>query len=67
MYILQGLFHPARKVRDVYWRIYNSVYIYSQDGLVPSYPSMTTVDIEEVEGDDYGTDRYERHELFLMV
>ena len=27
---LQGLFHPARKVRDVYWRIYNSLYIASQ-------------------------------------
>ena len=26
-YCLQGLFHPARKVRDVYWKIYNSIYI----------------------------------------
>ena len=22
-YVLQGLFHPARKVREVNWRIYN--------------------------------------------
>uniref|UniRef100_A0AAV2K065 Splicing factor 3B subunit 1 n=1 Tax=Knipowitschia caucasica TaxID=637954 RepID=A0AAV2K065_KNICA len=28
-YCLQGLFHPARKVRDVYWKIYNSIYIAS--------------------------------------
>ena len=27
---LQGMFHPARKVRDVYWKIYNSLYIGSQ-------------------------------------
>ncbi|XP_065053079.1 splicing factor 3B subunit 1-like isoform X1 [Rhopilema esculentum] len=39
-YALQGLFHPARKVRDVYWRIYNSLYISAQDSLVASYPSV---------------------------
>ena len=26
----QGLFHPARKVREVYWKIYNMLYIGSQ-------------------------------------
>ena len=30
--LLQGLFHPARKVRDVYWKIYNNLYIGSQVG-----------------------------------
>ncbi|KAF0294033.1 Splicing factor 3B subunit 1 [Amphibalanus amphitrite] len=25
-YCLQGLFHPARKVRDVYWKVYNTLY-----------------------------------------
>jgi splicing factor 3B subunit 1 len=40
MYIVQGLFHPARKVRDVYWRIYNSLYIYAQDGMVAAYPRL---------------------------
>ena len=24
-YALQGLFHPARKIRNVYWKIYNSL------------------------------------------
>jgi hypothetical protein len=25
LYTLQGLFHPARKVREVYWRIVSSI------------------------------------------
>ena len=29
-HFLQGLFHPARKVRDAYWRIYNDLYIGAQ-------------------------------------
>ena len=39
-YVLQGLFHPARQVRDVYWKIYNSLYIGGQDSLVAGYPRM---------------------------
>jgi len=39
-YVMQGLFHPARKVRDVYWKIYNGLYIASQDALVAGYPSV---------------------------
>ena len=39
-YLLQGLFHPARKVRDIYWKIYNSLYISSQDALVAFYPRL---------------------------
>ncbi|XP_059296065.1 uncharacterized protein LOC132049328 [Lycium ferocissimum] len=39
-YCLQGLFHPARKVREVYWKIYNSLYIGAQDALVASYPIL---------------------------
>jgi splicing factor 3B subunit 1 len=35
--VLQGLFHPARKVREVYWKIYNMLYIGSQDALVAHY------------------------------
>jgi splicing factor 3B subunit 1 len=38
--MLQGLFHPARKVRDVYWKIYNSLYIGGQDALVAGYPRI---------------------------
>ncbi|KAL0339840.1 UNVERIFIED_CONTAM: Splicing factor 3B subunit [Sesamum radiatum] len=39
-YCLQGLFHPARKVREVYWKIYNSLYIGAQDALVAAYPVL---------------------------
>ncbi|KAL3929889.1 MAG: hypothetical protein SGPRY_001768 [Prymnesium sp.] len=39
-YTLQGLFHPARKVREVYWKIYNNLYIGSQAALVPAYPRI---------------------------
>ncbi|KAL1462904.1 hypothetical protein WDU94_014707 [Cyamophila willieti] len=39
-YVMQGLFHPARKVRDVYWKIYNSLYIGGQDALVSAYPRI---------------------------
>ena len=34
-YLLQGLFHPARKVREVFWRLYNALYIGSQVRLGP--------------------------------
>uniref|UniRef100_A0A7S1W9J5 Splicing factor 3B subunit 1 domain-containing protein n=1 Tax=Neobodo designis TaxID=312471 RepID=A0A7S1W9J5_NEODS len=33
----QGLWHPARKVRDVYWRVYNSLYLGSGEALVPAF------------------------------
>ena len=39
-YTLQGLYHPARKVRDMYWRIYNMLYIYHADALVMGYPMI---------------------------
>ncbi|XP_067649690.1 splicing factor 3B subunit 1-like isoform X2 [Haliotis asinina] len=39
-YAMQGLFHPARKVRDVYWKVYNTVYIGAQDGMIPAYPRI---------------------------
>ncbi|GKB37689.1 splicing factor 3B subunit 1, partial [Tanacetum coccineum] len=39
-YCLQGLFQPARKVREVYWKIYNSLYVGAQDALVAAYPVL---------------------------
>ncbi|KAJ7126851.1 armadillo-type protein [Mycena epipterygia] len=45
-YVLQGLFHPARKVREVYWRIYDTLYLGGQDALVPFYPDLGTGDDE---------------------
>ncbi len=56
-YCLQGLFHPARKVREVYWKIYNSLYIGAQDGLVAAYPVL----------EDDGQNCYSRPELMMFV
>ncbi|TMW66719.1 hypothetical protein Poli38472_014031 [Pythium oligandrum] len=56
-YTLQGLFHPARRVREVYWKIYNSLYMYAQDGLTPAYPAMQ----------DDGINSYNRSYLELCL
>uniref|UniRef100_A0A6S9X8B0 Uncharacterized protein n=1 Tax=Chrysotila carterae TaxID=13221 RepID=A0A6S9X8B0_CHRCT len=56
-YTLQGLFHPARKVREVYWKIYNNLYIGSQAALVPAYPRI---------GDDV-LNQYQRTHLELFL
>lgn len=45
LYTLQGLFHPARRVREVYWKMYNNMYVYAQDSLVPFYPRLEDDDI----------------------
>jgi len=39
-YVWNGLFHPARKVRKPYWKIYNSAYVQQLDALVPYYPKV---------------------------
>jgi splicing factor 3B subunit 1 len=56
-YVLQGLFHPARKVREVYWRLYNNVYIGAQDSLVACYPRF----------EDDGINSFRRHELDVFI
>ena len=39
-YTLQGLWHPARRVREAYWRLHNNTYVYSADALTPQYPRL---------------------------
>jgi splicing factor 3B subunit 1 len=39
-YVWAGLFHPARKVRVPYWRLYNEAYVLSADAMVPYYPPL---------------------------
>ena len=56
-YVLQGLYHPARRVRDVYWKLYNSLYIFAQDGLTPAYPRL----------EDDGVNKYKRSHLELFI
>eukprot|EP00386_Alphamonas_edax_P001995 GDKI01006009.1.p1 GENE.GDKI01006009.1~~GDKI01006009.1.p1 ORF type:complete len:344 (-),score=119.46 GDKI01006009.1:306-1337(-) len=56
-YLLQGLFHPARRVREVYWRLYNNVYMGHQDALVAVYPQLP----------DDENNCYARHELTYVI
>ncbi|KAI5302010.1 hypothetical protein KEM56_001137 [Ascosphaera pollenicola] len=39
-YVWAGLFHPARKVRTPYWRLYNDAYVQGADSMVPYYPRI---------------------------
>ncbi len=56
-HVMQGLFHPARKVREVYWKIYNTLYIGAQDALVSCYPTL--------EDDEYNN--YRRVEVEYVI
>lgn len=47
LYILQGLFHPAKRVREPYWRLYNLLYIGAQDALCPFFPQLPTYQGED--------------------
>lgn len=40
LYLMEGLFHPAKRVRQTYWRLYNMVYVGNQDSLVSFYPPL---------------------------
>lgn len=39
-YTLQGLLHPARKVREVFWKVYNTIHISAHESLIASLPTM---------------------------
>jgi splicing factor 3B subunit 1 len=63
-YVLQGLFHPARKVRTAYWKVYNALYIGSQDALTAFYPALPDeTDPESV----YVNSHFQRHELDVLI
>lgn len=53
-YVWAGLFHPARKVRTIYWRVLSDCYIGAADSMVPYYP-----DLEE--------EKVDRPELAVML
>ena len=53
-YVWAGLFHPARKVRVPYWRLYNDCYVQSADAMVPYYPPLED-------------EKFERKELMVMI
>ena len=56
-YTLQGLYHPARKVREAYWRVFNCLYIYAADALVAGYPVI----------ENEGENQYSRTTLELFI
>lgn len=56
-YTLQGLYHPARKVREVYWRVFNCLYLFNSDALVAAYPMI----------EDEGDNTYARTSLELFI
>ncbi|PHH59031.1 hypothetical protein CDD81_3933 [Ophiocordyceps australis] len=53
-YLWAGLFHPARKVRTPYWRLYNDAYVHGADAMVPYYPNLSE-------------DKLDRPELAIML
>ncbi|RKP05409.1 armadillo-type protein [Thamnocephalis sphaerospora] len=65
-YTLQGLYHPARRVREVYWKIYNSMYIGAQDSLVAFYPRLQD-DVHEDGPSGKRTNTYYRRELDYVI
>ncbi|KAJ5905668.1 U2 snRNP component prp10 [Penicillium subrubescens] len=50
-YVWAGLFHPARKVRTPYWRLYNDAYVQGADAMVPYYPDLKADGLDRSELD----------------
>ena len=44
LYVLQGLFHPARRVREAYWKLYNNLYCYAGHALPRYFPNLAALD-----------------------
>jgi splicing factor 3B subunit 1 len=53
-YVWAGLFHPARKVRTPYWRLYNDAYVQGADAMIPYYPNLADEGLA-------------RHELAIII
>jgi splicing factor 3B subunit 1 len=54
-YLGPGLFHPARKIREVYWKMYNEAYVQQADSMVPYYADFAAEDKEYQRVDMYIT------------
>lgn len=50
-YLWGGLFHPAKNVRQSYWKVYNGVYVQHVDAITPYYPiyDNSSMAIEEMD------------------
>ncbi len=51
------LAQSARKVREAYWRVYNNLYVGSQEAMVPYYPRMP----------NENRNTYQRYELDYFI
>ncbi|KAI1729329.1 splicing factor 3B subunit 1 domain-containing protein [Ditylenchus destructor] len=56
-YCLQALWHPARKVREPCWKVFNNLILGSQDAIVAGYPRI----------EDTDRNRYVRYELDYVL
>ena len=54
-YVWAGLFHPARRVRSAYWRLWNDAYVQGADAIVPYVPF------------GLADEELTRHELYIVV
>ena len=59
MYLLQGLFHPATKVRQAYWRLYNNTYKSDAGAMVYALPDLPSY--------NDGLNDYTHHELEVAL
>ena len=66
-YVRAGLFHPARRVREVYWRLYNNLVVYSGHALVAYLPGIPEEGSEGGEGGAGGGAKYRRTMLELCL
>ncbi|CUG93936.1 Hypothetical protein, putative [Bodo saltans] len=56
-YLYQGMFHPSKKVCEIFRKTYNLVYHANPEGLLNSYPLV----------EDDEEHRYQRHELYVLL
>ena len=64
----QGLYHPARRVREVYWKLYNSLYIFAVDALTPAYPRVEDeAEVDKATGEEVVVRTYRRTTLELFI
>ena len=67
-YLMQGLFHPARKVRDVYWKIYNNLYVGAADSLNAAYLQLPEDEVNpKIKRKNKVVNCYRRTDLELFI
>ena len=66
-YVVAGLYHPAWRVREKYWAIYNLIYIYSPDAMTACYPRLKNEE-RSVKGSSFvPRNNYRRSDLEIFL